>query len=124
MADFRKRGRNWYYRFINSDGRRVERRGCPDLGMTKRMAHEAESRAAMERAGLVDAKAERMAGAERKPILDHLGDFIDSLTAKGDDPKHIALTRTYATRVVELAKVERVSELSPSAVARALASLK
>src|SRR4051812_30688825 len=72
MASLRKRGRNWYYAFIGADGRRVERKGCPDKRATEEMARAVETGAARSRAGLIDHKAERMADAERRPIGDHL----------------------------------------------------
>ena len=38
MADFVKRGRNWYYRYTDADGRRVMRKGCPDRRVTEDLA--------------------------------------------------------------------------------------
>jgi integrase len=123
MADYRKRGKNWYYRFVDADGRRLERKGCPDRRVTERMAHEAEARAAMQRAGLIDPKAERLADAGRRSIRDHLADFLATLTAKGDDPKHIRTTATYIRRVLELAGAERIRDLTPGAITQALSRL-
>ncbi len=51
MADIRKRGDKWYYRFTDVNGRRVERKGCTDKRETMRMANEAESRVAKIRGG-------------------------------------------------------------------------
>src|SRR4051812_28163213 len=117
MPSLRKRGKVWYYRFTDADGIKREWKGCGDKRATEELARAAESEAARGRAGLIDPKAERMAAAGRMPISTHIADFIATLAAKGDDPKHVALTRTYAARVVELAQVERISELVPSAVA-------
>jgi integrase len=124
MASFRKKGKVWYYRFVNAEGAKRERRGCPDRRATEEMARAAESEAAKVRAGLIDPKARRLADAGRRPVREHLEDFLTTLASKGGDPKHVRSTRTYAARVLVLAKVERVSDLAPSAVARALAMLK
>src|SRR5262245_40225043 len=124
MADFRKRGKNWYFRFVDATGRRVERKGCPDQRATEALARSAESEAAKVRAGLIDPKAERLAAAERRPILAHLDEFIGSLAAKGGDPRHVRQTRTYAARVIDLAGIKAISDLAPSGVMTALGRLK
>jgi integrase len=124
MASLRKRGKNWYYAFIDADGRRVERKGCPDKRATEELAREVETSVARSRAGLIDPRAERMADAERRPIGDHLGDFIATLTAKGSDPKHIAQTHTYIDRLLGLGNIGHISDLAPSVVLQALAMLK
>jgi integrase len=124
MASLRKRGKVWYYRFMDADDSRPERRGCPDRRATEEMAREAESQAAKTRAGLIDPKAERLAAAGRRPILEHLDDFIGALTAKGGDPRHVRQTRTYAARVIELAAARVIPDLAPSGVMAALGTLK
>lgn len=68
MADFRKRGKNWYFRFTDANGARVERRGCSDRRMTEQMAREAESQAAKLRAGLIDPRAEAYMRWRQHPI--------------------------------------------------------
>ena len=55
MASLRKRGRVWYYRFVDADGVKHERRG-PDRRVTEELARTAESEAARIKAGVFDAK--------------------------------------------------------------------
>jgi integrase len=124
MASLRKRGKTWYYRFTDADGIKREVKGCPDRRMTEEMSRRAESEAARVRAGLSDPKAERMADAARRPIMEHLAEFISTMDAKGDAPKHVRLTRTYSARVLTLGKIERIADLAPSAALEALARLK
>ena len=57
MASFRKRGRVWYYRYVDADGVQHERKGCPDRRETEAMAAAAEAEASKVRAGLIDPKA-------------------------------------------------------------------
>ena len=45
MAQIVKRGRQWYYRFTDANGRRVMRKGCPDRRETEAMATMAEAEA-------------------------------------------------------------------------------
>ena len=46
MAHFRKRGDKWYFRYVDAAGVERERRGCPDLKVTKELARAAEAEAA------------------------------------------------------------------------------
>ena len=50
MASFRKRGKVWYYRFIDGPGRPLERKGCSDKRATEELARAAEAEAAKVRA--------------------------------------------------------------------------
>ncbi len=46
------------------------------------------------------------------------------MESKGCDPKHVRSTRTYIERVLKLAGIERIADLTPSAVMQAVAALK
>ena len=122
MASLRKRGKVWYYRFVDEHGAKVERKGCADKRVAEEMARAAESAVARTKAGLSDPKAERMAREGRRPIGEHVAEFLTSLESKGDDLKHVRSTRTPLGRVVVLARVERIADLTPSAVAQAVAA--
>jgi hypothetical protein len=124
MASLRKRGKVWYYRYVDSDGVQHERKGCPDRRETEAMAAAAEAGTARVLCGLSDPKTERLAAAERKPILDHLDDFRAALASKGGDPKHVRQTRLYAARIIDQADAVSISGLTPSAVMVALAALR
>src|SRR3954454_15702083 len=100
MASFRKKGKVWYFRFVDAEGGKRERRGCPDRRATEEMARAAETEAAKVRAGLIDPKARRLADAGRRPIREHMEDFLGALTSKGGDPKHVRSTRTYIGRML------------------------
>jgi hypothetical protein len=56
MASLRKRGKNWYYRFIDENGKLTEQKGCSDKRATEEMARAAESHTAKVRSGLIDPK--------------------------------------------------------------------
>jgi integrase len=124
MASLRKKGRVWYYRYTDGSGLKRERRGCPDKRATEEMARQAETESARVRSGLSDPKAERMAEAGRRLIKEHLADFIAIMKAKGDDSKHVGQTETYSTRVIDLGMIKRIADLAPSAVMKALTSLR
>ncbi len=120
---FGKRGKLWYYRYTDADGIKRELKGCTDKRMTEELARATESKVARSKAGLADPKAERMAMEARRPIQDHVAEFIISLESKGNDPKHVRSTKTYVDRVIKLAGIERIPDLAPSKVAQAVAVL-
>jgi integrase len=124
MASYRKRGKVWYFRITDENREKQERKGCTDRRVTEELAREAESKVARIKAGLVDDKAERIARETRRPVAEHVADFIAGSEAKGNDPKHVRSTRTYVERVITLAGIERISDLSPSSVSLAVTVLK
>ena len=75
------------------------------------------------REGLIDVASERFSDSERKPIKAHLDDFIASMKAKGCDEKHTRSTRTYLKRIIEVARIEHLSDLTPSAATLALGAI-
>ena len=112
MASFRKHGKVWYYRYVNLHGRLVERAGCPDKTVTMRLSAEAESRVALERAGLAD-PFEIHRG---RPIEDHVGEYIAFLESKGNTAKYVDLTATRLRAVVAGCGVARLGDLDAAKV--------
>jgi integrase len=124
MASYRKHGKVWYYRFTDADGKKWERKGCTDRRAAEEFARAAESDAARTKAGLSDPKAERIAREARRPIAEHVAEFIAGMESKGNDPKHVRSTRAYIERVIKLAGTERIGDLTPSSVSVAVSTLK
>jgi hypothetical protein len=124
MASLRKRGSVWYYRHVDSDGRRVEKRGCADKRATEDMARAAETQTARARAGLVNPRDAAYARHEARPLSEHLAAFRDALADKGGTRSHALVTSHRAGRVLELAKATRISDLSISRAHKALAALR
>ncbi len=124
MASLRKRGRVWYYRFTDEFGIKREEKGCTDRQATQELARDSESRVARIKAGLIDPKAERIQTDGRRSIGEHVDDFIASLRMAGRNSQHIAQTERYVRQVLTLARIDRLSELTPSRVVAALADFK
>jgi integrase len=124
MASLRKRGRLWYFRFVDADGVKRERKGCTDKRATEELARAAESEAAKVRAGVIDPKAIAYGVQESRPLSDHLADFRKALEDKGGTPKHAMVTSHRAERILTLAKARRISDLSLSKALDALATLR
>jgi integrase len=103
---------------------KYERKGCTDKRATEEMARAAENEVAKIKAGLIDPKVLRIAESNRQPVFTHVDVFLASLKQSGRKPKHIVNTRAAINRVLSLAKIERLSELVPSAIVPAIALLK
>ena len=124
MASLRKLGGNWYFRFVDEHGNKVERKGCLDRRVTLEMARAAEAETARSRAGLVDPRLELMAKEARRPISQHVAEFLDGMRAHDRDAKHVGQTESAIGRVLDLAGIGRVGDLTPSAVLRAVAVIR
>ena len=84
----RKLRRVWYFRYVDAEGVKCERRGCPDKKATEEMARDAENHAAKVRSGLVDPRDLAIRDADRRPLADHLIDWRAAMLAKGRTAKH------------------------------------
>jgi integrase len=124
MASLRKRGKLWYYRFTDANGVKCEHKGCTDKRVTEELARAAESKVAKVRAGESDPKAERIAMEARRPIGDHVAEFITGLKSKGSGHSHIRTTRSYIDRIIKLSGIERITDLTLSKVDQAMIALR
>ena len=120
MASIRKRGKGYYFRVVDGDGVQRERRGCTDRRQTEAMAAAAEAEAAQVRNGYVDPRAVAIKAHDGRPLADHVADWHRHLVAKGGTAKHADLSRNRVTRLVDLAKARRVSDVSLSGIQGAL----
>jgi integrase len=73
---------------------------------------------------LLDHKALKIAQAAQRPIGEHLDEFIASMTAANRNAQHVAQTKTYIQRVLDLGGIERTPHLAPAAVMKALGKLR
>ncbi len=119
MAEIRKRGKNWYYRYIDAEGKRVERKGCPDRRETLAMAAAAEAEAGRIRSGLSDSRAEARRRHTARPLADHLADWHAYLIDKGATAKHAASSLESARRVVALSDGASLAEIDTPRTAKA-----
>ena len=124
MASLRRRGKVWYFRYVDADGIKREERGCGDKRVTEEMARGAESHAARIRAGLIDPRAEAIRRHEARGLADHLAEWRRALIAKGGTVKHASLHFNRATRLVTLAGSDLIGKLTPSKIQAALAQLR
>ncbi len=136
MASIWRRGKDgpYYVTYTVRRGERKTIRGCRDRKATEALARKLEADAMLRREGVIDPKADQYAKAEARPlvVLDadgkvvdgHLADHHAALLAKGVTRDRADLVRTRVKKVLRLAKAERISQLSPSAVQGAIAAVR
>ena len=124
MASLRKKGRNWYYRIVDADGAKIERKGCPDRRATEQLAAAAEALAAKIKAGLIDPRENAIRRDGARPIGEHLDDWRAALIARRRTETHARLYHVRASQVVAKAKAGRLTDLQPSTIQSALSALK
>ncbi len=124
MASFRKRGKIWYYRFVDADGVRQERKGCADKRKTEEIARHVESEAASVKAGLVDPRDVARRDHARKPIEVHLAAYEEHLKATDKTARHVKQAMQQARDLASASGVNRLTDLDGERVQAALANLK
>src|SRR5690348_4121616 len=122
--DRRRKGSTWYIAYVDENGVRRTKRGCPDRAATEAMARKLESEAELRRRGVIDPRADAYASHEARTLTEHLQDFRRVLVAEDRTPRHVQMTLSRAERVVALSGVRRISELSLSSILEAVASLR
>jgi integrase len=113
VASLRKRGRLWYFRFVDADGVKRERKGCTDKRATEELARAAESEAAKVRAGLIDPRELAYQRHGTASLSRHLDDFESDMRARNDTPHHAKLHSDRARRVAALACGGTLHEIDP-----------
>src|SRR4051812_2683427 len=68
MASYRKIGRNWFYRYVDANGKQRERKGCSDRRVTEGLAASAEAEVAKIRAGYIDPRDIGYGVHEARPL--------------------------------------------------------
>lgn len=77
---------------------------------TETLATELERRAIRLAAGIVDQTDEHA----KRPLAEHLADYVRYLEAKGDTPKHVRQTETRASATLDACRFVRIGDLQSS----------
>ncbi len=130
MATFYKRGGKknkggtWYIQYFDENGKRCTVKGCSDRDATEALARKLEADVMLRKRGVIDTKLDRYAVEGRRPIGEHLDEWIQDLESRDITAKQVQLTSGRAKRLLELAGIERLNEITPSAIQNALAKLR
>ncbi len=114
----------WIARWYDHTFTRRERStGTTDRATAERLLAKHLADSALRRDGVIDARADRYAIENQKPIGEHIDDWIKDLTAKGVTAKQIATVKVRTNRLIEASNVERLADLTGSRIQSALADL-
>ena len=123
---FRRRGEGPYIiSYFDQTGRRRERSSrTTDKKTADRIASKLEADVALRREGIIDAQADRVAAAARRPLELHMNEFRDDLNARGVTPKHAAMTLSHVKKLIQKLEATNVCNLTPSAVQVAIGAVR
>lgn len=119
-----RRGR-YYISYFNHRGERVTRSArTTDRAAAERIASKLEADAALRRDGVIDPLEDRLSTEERRDLAEHLAEFKEVLLAKGNDPDYVTQSMARLQYVVREAAALRISQMTASAVQRAIGKLR
>jgi len=72
--------------------------------------------AALRRDGVIDSRADQFATAGRRPLTDHVEDWLADLTAKGVSREYLSLRRSRIKALLGALHAERITDISATAV--------
>jgi integrase len=130
MASIYKRGgkqnRSGRYlaSYFNEHGKRVERStGTTDYEVASRIAAKWENEIALRKQGIISTSQANAADANRRPLADHVKDYLEHCEHVGQDADHVAIKRSQLAKLLARTGAVRLSDLTPIIVERYLAGL-
>ncbi len=116
--------RNYQIAFFDATGERIERSsGTTDFKVAERIAREWESRELLKREGVIDPALDRLAAESRRPMQQHVDDFIEAI-AKNVAPKQRKSLEKRITNICDKASVKALCDLTLYSVQTALVKLR
>lgn len=115
----------WHATFTGSRGQRVRKStGTTDRRLATSILAEWEKNATMQRSGLVDSGAVKMAEERERPLVDHLADFFTSTEAAGGSETELNAKRNRFARIITDTGWQWLDDLNASDFEQAIVSLK
>jgi integrase len=113
----KKKSAHWYIDYKTADGTRKRVKGFKDRAATTQLAAKLEREAELVQAGIVD----RFKQHRKKPLVEHLSEFRESLMNKGTTKKQACLVYNRANAVISNCRFIYFADISGSRVQRYLA---
>ncbi len=121
----RREGGPWIARWFDHTGRRREQTtSTTDRAAAERILAKRIAAAAERKHGVVDPRIDRYADAARKPLSEHLTDFLADVRARGGTAQHVQQLETRIKRTLALARAEWTADLNGHAVQMAIADIR
>jgi integrase len=107
----------------DANGQRRTRTASTDLRIAIQLANEIALRNDAAVLGLIDPNTDRHAAANQKPIDKHADDFREWLIARGATGHYARETSRLVLRVMNAARISRITDINPGDVQRAIKAL-
>ncbi len=108
-----QRGKVWYLRYTDSDGRRTMKRLSTDKRVAEQLATRIDDEQDRIRGGWIDQKDLTYRDHQARPLSEHFSAYADHLASKGATPKHIELSTGRARRVVAIILGAKLADIDP-----------
>ncbi|MBK8178018.1 MAG: site-specific integrase [Planctomycetes bacterium] len=121
---FKRNGKGpWIIQYFDSMGRRREKSSrTNDYRAAERIASKLESDVALRREGVIDSRQDRYAEEARKPLAQHVADYIEHCTGKGLAVHTVKCRKFHFEWLLRVTRASRLADLTLETVERALAS--
>ncbi len=121
----RSRGSNYIADWTDHEGKRCTKSTkTSDKAAAERIAAKWEAAAALRRDGVIDPREDRYSHEARRPIKEHLENFLTDLAARDNSAQHVSETRYKCEAVIAHAKAKYISDLTAPAVQKAIAAIR
>jgi hypothetical protein len=123
---FKPKGSDKYVLFYtdHTGQRRRKKTLTGDKETSERIARDTLNKNALREEGLIDEQDERFAEHAGRSTKLHLDDYLLSIASEGVSEKHISHVRKVVSRILDLAKIKRIPDLTLSRVQDAIAVLR
>ena len=119
----RKGAGSWLISYYDQQGRRKERSSrTTDFRAAERIAQKLEADVALRRDGVVDARHERLTEENRKPLAQHIREYLQHCRGRGVAPKGVESKESILKWIMAETRASRLSDFTLESVERALAS--
>lgn len=119
----RKDKPGYWFDYFERPGLRKRVYLCKDKEAAKAPARKFETDAMLRRRGVIDPVADKLPAEDAKPLGKHVKDFLAALRGAKRTEKHVKMAEVRIQRVLTAVGAKRLSELSPSAVQRAVGQM-
>jgi hypothetical protein len=116
----KKQSLRWYIKYRDADGIERRVRAFKDKIASQQLAAKLEKEAELAGSGVIDRYKEH----RKRPLVEHLEDFRQSLLARGNTEKHANLTAHQIRRILDGCGCVTWADIQPSKIPRYLAGLR
>jgi|GEM_PF-1123123 len=110
---FKLRGKIWHVIYYNSNGKRVSRSTeTSDKSAANQILNKWIQEVHCVKIGLIDQSQHRIITQSKKPIADHIDDYIAHCNRKDQDPKHISQKRHQLQNWFQFSDIQHLQEIT------------